>query len=90
MIGSSKKDKRQAGLFKQPPVPLPVKRKAEFWTDVFMQTLGDLVTQRYGEDTPDKNISDEGYASVVTNQARLIADAAIREYEDRWPGVLIS
>ena len=59
-------------------VPLPMRRSAEFWTDVFVSTLETFV-----EAAGESPLHPENAA----HRARLVADAALKEYEERWPGV---
>jgi hypothetical protein len=56
--------------------PLHVKRSAELWLDVFSEVLP-IYLGEDGETPPDR---------AVTN-ARLLADRAVDEFEQRWPGV---
>ena len=63
------------------PSPVPshqVRLAAEYWLDVF--------TERLLQITADE--SNRGYTvSTVAEMARSLADAALSEYEQRWPGV---
>lgn len=83
-------------LFRSSSPPVHVRNTAEVWTDVFFQSIDTLLSQKSAYDGADAELQNkiyrtpEGWASDIAHQARLIADAAITTYEDRWPGVLIS
>jgi hypothetical protein len=58
-------------------VPLHMKRAAEFWVDIFQSSLEILLVESIN-----KNNFQE-----IAHDARAMADAALTEYENRWPGV---
>jgi len=66
--------------------PLPIRRAAEFWVDVFCASISDLISN---EDARNSDVSVHVQADTLVATARAIADAALKTYEERWPGVLL-
>lgn len=68
--------------------PLAVKRSCEFWLDIFTTTISDLLAN---EENVRYHITSGSpiMCLPLVADARSIADAALCEFEDRWPGILI-
>lgn len=61
---------------KSPPIPGQVRDAAGLWLEMFMGFIGVLVD-------PEQS----GLDPLVAHRARVLADQALAEYENRWPGV---
>lgn len=86
---STDSSKELAKLFpRTKTTPLAVKRSCEFWLDVFTDAMGDLLSTSHTENRYVTDLSPFA-ATRLTNDARDIADAALSEFESRWPGILI-
>lgn len=62
---------------KAPRIPSAMTRQAEIWMDLYCAFLADLVDS---DATQERNLE-------MVSQARVLADKAMTEVEERWPGV---
>lgn len=69
-----------------PSVPsIHVKRSAELWLEVFQSSLSSCLENELEHKSA--SASPASVVDVTVSTARLIADAALDEFEKRWPGV---
>ncbi len=80
------KQKRSKILFpRRVTVPARVQASSELWLEMFMGFC-DGILARYDDDD-DGDRGTKVHALSLTEQARELADAALHQFEDRWPEV---
>lgn len=65
-------------------IPARVQAASELWLEMFMGFCDGLLSRESTDDTP---VMTHGHSVLLTDQARLLADAALGQFEDRWPDV---
>lgn len=65
-------------------IPARVQAASELWLDMFLNFCDGLLATRDGNG--DGSLSDPSAQSLIES-ARVLADAALHEFEQRWPEV---
>jgi hypothetical protein len=69
-------------------IPIPIRRSAEFWLDVFQSSLEALISNE--DDLASFCVERrQSLPTDLAHTARMIADAALEEYENRWPNIKV-